>query len=93
MADYTPQPPTAQKNHPPQIGQWSAYREENGDLYPCIIHNVLNHSDDERYYTVVVSILYPAMAPHPGKVVRCGHTYWTSLGLVTDDPCGPPWPG
>ena len=93
MADYTPKPPITQKNHPPLIGQWSAYREENGDLMPCIIHNVLEKSPDGKYYSVVVSILFPNKPPHPGKVERCGHIYWTDLGLVTDDPCPPPWPG
>lgn len=81
--------------------QWVPYREENGDIFPAIMHQVdipgpngePGHSPDGKYYTVSVSILYPGKFPHPGKVVRCGHIYWTELGMVTDDPCYPPWPG
>lgn len=93
MADYTPKHRETLKGKPPEYGQWSAYREENGDLYPCIIHKVLERSPNGNYYSVVVSILYPPSENHPGKTIRCGHIYWVDLGLVTDDPCPPPWPG
>lgn len=104
MADYTVNPPLAQKNHPPKERQKSVYKEENGDLFDCIIHQVdipgivdgkiiPGHSADGKYYNVSVSILHPGKWPHPGAVEREGNTYWTDLGLVTSDPCGPPWPG
>jgi hypothetical protein len=101
MADYTVKPPLAQKNHPPLPRQKVVYKEGNGDLFDAIIHAVdipkipgtPGHSDDGKYYNVSVSTLFPGNDPHPGKVIRDGHIYWTDLGVVTDDPCGPPWPG
>ena len=93
MADYTPNPPVAQKKKPPEYGQWAPYRYEDGDLYPCIIHRVLNSDPEGKYYNVAVSIIYPPKGDHPGKVIRDGKVFWTDLGIVTSDPCGPPWPG
>ncbi len=104
MADYTQKPPITQKNQPPKERQKSVYREENGDLFDCIIHQVdiptivngkilSGHDADGKYYNVSVTVLYPGTWPHPGRADRCGHIYWTDLGLVTDGPCGPPWPG
>jgi hypothetical protein len=93
MADYTPNPPVVQKKKPPEYGQWAPYRYEDGDLYPCIIHRVLNSDPEGKYYNVAVSIIYPPKGDHPGKVIRDGKVYWKDLGIVTSDPCGPPWPG
>lgn len=101
--NYFPDPPVAQAGHIPKWGQLAKYRYENGNVYPCIIHLVLNHSDDNKYYVVAVSILHEpnesspnVMEHHPGKVIRCGHVFWREgefAGFVTNDPCGPPWPG
>jgi hypothetical protein len=101
MADHTQSPPMTQKNHPPKERQKSVYRDDNGDLYDCFIHQVdipgpngePGHSPDGKYYAVSVTVMYPGRWPSPGRADRCGHVYWVDLGLVTDDPCPPPWPG
>ena len=104
MADYRVSPAEAQKNHPPKAGQKVTYKEGNGDLFDAIIHQVdipgivngqiiPGHSPDGKYYNVSVTVIYPGKWPHPGRADRSGHIYWTDLGVVTDDPCSPPWPG
>lgn|SRR5580765_7790573 len=104
MADYTPKPPVAQAGQPPLATQWVPYREENGDLKSAIMHAVnipkdptdkkdKGQSADGKYVNVSVSILDPAGPFHPGKVERNGRVYWRDLGIVTSDPCGPPYPG
>ncbi len=102
MADLRPSPLSTQKNHPPQANQESTYRDAEGDLYSCKIHQVdlsrdgvlPGHSADGRYYNVSVSIFYPPAGPlHPGRCDRNGHAFDTQTNLVLVDGCGPPYPG
>lgn len=102
MADFRPSPLTTTKNHPPQAMQFACYKDAEGDLYQCIIHQVdiskdgvqPGHSADGRYYNVSVTILYPTPSTiHPGKTAREGHAFDTQTNLVLVDGCGPGWPG
>ena len=93
--DHFPQHPVARPNHPPEYGQIVPYVYEDGDRYPAIIHLVGAHSEDGKYYNVVISVLHEPVGDgkYAGEVHRIVRVYWKDTGIMTSDPCGPPWPG
>ncbi len=98
---YLPSYPTTRPHHAPEYGQASVYVYDDGDEYPCMIHQVFASSPDGKYYNVAVSIVWPPhVGPdgitHPGKSIRDGHVYWKEgelAGKIGPTPCGPPFPG
>jgi len=78
--------------------------EEAGTKLPCIVHHpdissdgtTPGHTADEKYWNVSVTIVWPPNGLHPGKVLRKAGIFWKEgefAGYVTEDPCGPPFPG
>jgi hypothetical protein len=95
---YLPNHPATRPGHDPEYGQVAPYLMADGDEFPCIIHQVKQHSDDSQYFNVVVSILWPPIVggdglTYPGEVTRSGKVYKKSTGKVLSSQCGPPWPG
>ena len=85
MAEYLPHPHQTIPGDAPQVGQWSKYESESGDLYPAFIIEVGEEAPDGTRFNVRAAKLVD-------EVLLIGvWQYDVASGRVLWIPKGPPY--